>query len=225
MKKKKAAALIINGVICVVLMLVSSWYSVTFNESRLVVPMNFSEYTFRTKDLPMICSISLFCLYFIYLFVLLIKAILKNKAGENTVKHTRKISPKLGYLGFLGFAGLLGFWTYHLNRNFSAFVFFLFFGFFGFYYEGKMSGTLMDERYKENRLKATVKSYQISTVIIFLALVILGQGRSILNLDFTLIAFVVVVALALALQLFLSQYLLYRYDHSEPSEESGESEE
>ena len=138
------------------------------------------------------------------------------------MKYTRNLNPKLGYLGFLGFAGFLGFWTYHLNQNFSAFVFFLFFGFFGFYYEGRMSNTLMDERYKENRLKATVKSYQISTAIIFLALIILGQGRAMISLDFTLIAFVVVVTLALALQLFLSQYLLYCYDHSELSEESEE---
>ena len=222
MNKKKFAALIIAGVVFLGLLLASSWYSVTYNDSRLVAPMNLSEYTFRVKDLPMICSISLFCLYIIYLSVLLIKAILKNKRSGSTEKYTRKINPKLGYLGFLGLTGLLGFWTYHLDKNFTPFVFFLFFGFFGFYYEGKMSGTLMDERYKENRLKATVKSYQISTVIIFLALIIFGQGRTMVSLDFTLIAFVVVVALALALQIFLSQYLLYRYDHSEPSEESEE---
>lgn len=222
MKKKKFVALIITGVVLLGFLFMSSWYSVTYNDSRLVTPMNLSEYTFQVKDLPMICSISLFCLYILYLSVLLIKAILKNKKSGSTEKYTRKISPKLGYLGFLGLTGLLGFWTYHLDKNFTPFVFFLFFGFFGFYYEGKMSGTLMDERYKENRLKATVKSYQISTVIIFLALVLLGQGRTMISLDFTLIAFVVVVALALALQLFLSQYLLYHYDHSEPSEESEE---
>ena len=85
-----------------------------------------------------------------------------------------------------------------------------------------MSGTLKDERYRENRLKASVKSYQISTIIIFLALIVLGQGRAMISLDFTLIAFVIVVTLALALQIFLSQYLLYRYDHSEPSGESEE---
>ena len=60
MKKKKDVALIIAGVVCIVLLLVSSWYSITFNDSRLVVPMNFSEYTFCMKDLPMICSVSLF---------------------------------------------------------------------------------------------------------------------------------------------------------------------
>lgn len=221
MKKKKAAAVIIAGVVCLVLVLASSWYSVAFNESRLVVPMKISEYTFRMKDLPMICSISLFCLYILYLGVLLIKGII-NKKDPSVNQYTRKISPKLGYLGFLGLAGFLGFWTYHVNKNFSAFVFFLFFGFFGFYYEGKMSGTLKDERYRENRLKASVKSYQISTIIIFLALIVLGQGRAMISLDFTLIAFVIVVTLALALQIFLSQYLLYRYDHSEPSGESEE---
>ena len=77
-----------------------------------------------------------------------------------------------------------------------------------------MSGTLMDEMYKENKLKASAKANKISLGIIFLSLIILGQGRIMVNLDFTLIAFVIVVALAIALEIFLNQYLLYRYDHN-----------
>ena len=49
--------------------------------------------------------------------------------------------------------------------------------------------------------------------IIFLATLILGQGRFIGNLDYAFIAYVSVVSLAFALELFLSEFLLYRYDH------------
>ena len=222
MKKKKDVALIIAGVVCIVLLLVSSWYSITFNDSRLVVPMNFSEYTFCMKDLPMICSVSLFCLYIFYSCVLLIKGIIKNNKSQFSNQYTRKINPKLGYLGFLGLIGFLGFWSYGIDKTIFPFIFFMFFGFFGFFYEGKMSGTLMDEMYKENKLKASAKANKISLGIIFLSLIILGQGRIMVNLDFTLIAFVIVVALAIALEIFLNQYLLYRYDHSEQIEESEE---
>ncbi len=220
--KKKAAAIIIAGIVCIVLLFVSSWYSITFNESRLVVPMNFSEYTFCMKDLPMICSVSLLCLYIFYLCVLLIKGIIKNNKSQFSNQYTRKINPKLGYLGFLGLIGFLGFWSYGIDKTIFPFIFFMFFGFFGFFYEGKMSGTLMDEMYKENKLKASAKANKISLGIIFLSLIILGQGRIMVNLDFTLIAFVIVVALAIALEIFLNQYLLYRYDHSEQIEESEE---
>ena len=222
MKKRKFVAVVLAGVVCLALMLASSWYSVTFNESRLVVPMNFSEYVFRIQDLPMICSISLFCLYFLYLSVLLIKGIIKNQINQPNGRYTRKINPKLGYLGFLGLTGFLGFWTYSIDKTFFPFLFFIFFGFFGFFYEGKMSGTLMDEMYRENQLRASAKANRISLAIIFLALIILGQGRIMVSLDFTLIAFVIAVTLAIALSLFLSQYLLYCYDHSEQDAESGE---
>lgn len=41
-------------------------------------------------------------------------------------------------------------------------------------------------------------------------------------LEYTLIALVIVIALSLALELFLSEYLLYHYDHDEPFDESEE---
>jgi hypothetical protein len=59
---------------------------------------------------------------------------------------TRKANPKLGVLGPCGFLDLL-----RHGRCFP-FVFFLSFGFWGFFYEGKMSGIFMDERFRENAL-------------------------------------------------------------------------
>ena len=94
--------------------------------------------------------------------------------------------------------------------------------FFGFFFEGKLSGTLMDERYKENQLRARTTANRIALTIIFLAVLLLGQGKIMGNLELTLVAFVIVVVLALALELFLSSYLLYRYDHDEPADGDGE---
>ena len=42
------------------------------------------------------------------------------------------------------------------------------------------------------------------------------------NLEYTLIAYVIIISLALALKIFLSEFLLYRYDHDEQLEESGD---
>ena len=40
------------------------------------------------------------------------------------------------------------------------------------------------------------------------------------SLEYTLIAFLIVVVLSIALDLFLSKYLLYRYDHGSQFDES-----
>lgn len=135
---------------------------------------------------------------------------------------TRKISPKLGCLGILGFLGFAGFWTYAVDGTIFPFAFFLFFGFFGFFYEGKMSGTFMDERFHENAVQARLKAYRITFGIMLVALVILCQGKLFGSLEYTLIAAIITLSLALALGLFLSEYLLYRYDHGEKAEEGEE---
>jgi ABC-type phosphate transport system permease subunit len=42
------------------------------------------------------------------------------------------------------------------------------------------------------------------------------------KLEYTLIALIIVIALSLALAVFLGEYFLFRYDHDEPFEESEE---
>lgn len=42
------------------------------------------------------------------------------------------------------------------------------------------------------------------------------------KLEYTLIAFIIVTALSIALEIFLKEYLLFRYDHDEPFDESEE---
>lgn len=222
MKKVNTKLVISCGAACALLMGASSWHAVKFNHSRLVAPMDFSQYTFQPQDLPMIISIALVILYVLYLFGLLARAIITNKHQTAAAQFTRTMNPKLGYLGFLGFAGLLGFWTYHMDKTIFPFVFFMFFGFFGFFYEGKMSNTFMDERYRENKMKAHMAANKIALSIIFVAMLILGQGKLMGNLEYTLIALITVVAFSIALELFLSEYLLYRYDHDQQFEGSEE---
>lgn len=222
MKKTNTKRLVWLGILCTLFVAASSWYTITFNDSRFIVPMELSEYVFRVQDLPMIVSGILLILYFLYLFIWLVGAITANKRKETTAQSTRAVNPKLGFLGFMGFAGFLGFWTYSIDKTIFPFVFFMFFGFFGFFYEGKMSHTFMDERYKENKMKAHMTANKTALAIIFLATLILGQGKLMGNLEYTLIAIIIVIALSVAIELFLSEYLLFCYDHDEMSEESEE---
>lgn len=220
--KKKTKILIGCGIVCVLLLLICSWYAITFNNSRLVTPMDFSSYTFQVQDLPMIVSVSLTCIYILFLFVILLLRIRKNNKQIATTNTTRKLNPKLGLLGLLGFLGFAGIWTYSIDGSIFPFMFFLFFGFFGFYYEGKMSGTFMDERFRENAVRAKMKASDISFSIIFIALIILCQRKFFGNHEYTLIAITVTLSLALALRIFLAEYLLYRYDHGNQADESEE---
>ena len=222
MKTNKMKIWIGCGIVCVFSVFLSLWYAITFNDSRLVVPMDFKNYVFEIRDLPMIVSVSRTCVYLVALFVMLfIHAGKKQRQAEET-GITRKINPKLGCLGVLGFFGFAGFWTYSVDGTVFPFAFFLFFGFFGFYYEGKMSGTFMDERFRENIACAKLKAYKITFGVMLIALIILCQGKLFGNLEYTLIASIITLSLALALGIFLSEYLLYRYDHDDQAEESEE---
>lgn len=85
-----------------------------------------------------------------------------------------------------------------------------------------MSHTLMDERYTENHAKAQLTAAKTALSIIFVAVILLAQGC---GGDAVLIALLIVLSLTLALYLFLSEYLLYRYDHDDlPAEDFDESE-
>lgn len=220
--KKRTKLTICLGVICALLVAISSWYTIAFNNSRFIVPMDLSEYVFRVQDLPMIISGVLLTLYIVNIVVLFLESIKTNRRRELTLQSTRTINPKLGFLGLLGFAGFLGFWTYSVDKTIFPFVFFLFFGFFGFFYEGKMSNTLIDERYKENKMKAQSVANKTSLSQNEYCKKNNGQRKLMDNLEYTLIALVIVIALSIALEIFLSEYLLYHYDNDEQFDESEE---
>ena len=93
-----------------------------------------------------------------------------------------------------------------------------------------MSGTLMDERFLQNKLRAEHAAYRIGLWIAFFALVLTtvndrmwirltGASDPLWVNNGKLLFLTVVLSLAAALAIFLSQYLLYRYDH-EPFDES-----
>ncbi|MCI8908913.1 MAG: DUF3796 domain-containing protein [Angelakisella sp.] len=222
MKKNKVKLWAGCGIFCIAAMVLSTWYAVTFNDSRLVVPMDFGSYSFIPQDLPMLLSVSLFGLYALALCFLLVRSIRKNKRDTTRTNRSRRVHPRLGFLGLLGFLGFAGFWAYPATGDVSPFLFFLFFGFFGFFYEGKMSGTLMDERFRENAARAQLITYRTTFSITLLALLILCQGKLLGSLEYTLIATIIVLSLTLALGIFLPEYLLYRYDHDDRIEEGEE---
>lgn len=214
MKKSKWKAIVIPGVICGLVLIISVWYSVKFNESRLVVKTDPETYQFSPKDLPMICSIVLTIAYIWYLLIYLGKTSIQQKKPIFKTNRTRRLNPKLGFLGFFGFLGFLdldlpGFWLR-----------FIFFGFFGFFYEGKMSDTLMDERFRENKNRAQLMALKIAFVVIIIALLFLSSGEyfNIMSTEHLYSVGNSLIALSIALAMFLSEYLLYRYDHDEYAE-------
>lgn len=210
---------VLSGAACVLLTGAAVWYDLTYNSGKLVYPMNF--YEFQPTDIPMLLALALDVLYVLYLFTLLIGGILAQRRRTKTTNRTRRLSPKFGLLGLLGFFGFGGFWSYGALGDMTPFVFFAFFGFFGFFFEGKMSNTLMDERFQENAAKAELKAYRTGFTAIFLLLILAGQ-TSRFRAEIIAPMLVAGIALILALTMFLSEYLLYRYDHDDAALEDEE---
>lgn len=132
---------------------------------------------------------------------------------------TCKLNPKFGLLGFLGLAGFIGIWTYQTNRETFPFIFFAFFGFFGFFFEGKMSNTLMDERYVENKKQAQLEAYHIGFSITAMTLIASSWEWLFPTNDTKLMFLTISLSLVYGLVIFLSEYLLYRYDYNDHMEE------
>lgn len=214
MSKSKVKKLVIMGVVCVLLLLGAIWYANTFNDGRLVALTDFSTYIFQFKDIPMIASGCLILIYVLYLVFCWIKLINSNKK-QSTPARTRILNPKLGFLGFFGFLGFTGFWSYSVDKTIFPFVFFIFFGYFGFYFEGKMSNTFIDERLHENRNRAQLKALKIGFGMLFIVIWLAGMGLFTRNLEIFCVFLVSATSIIYAITLFLSEYLLYRYDHDD----------
>lgn len=215
-KKNRWLPLVLLGALCAAATGAAVWFDLTYNHGKLVYPMH--SYAFASTDIPMLLAVGLDVLYVLYLVFRLVRGILVQKEHVLKTGRTRRLSPKLGLLGLLGFFGFAGFWSYGALGDMTPFIFFTFFGFFGFFFEGKMSGILMDERYKENVVRAELKAYRAGFVMIFLLLILAGQGSRFCSELFAPVM-TAGLALAVALTLFLSEYLLYRYDHDEAEPE------
>ncbi|SJZ74143.1 DUF3796 domain-containing protein [Anaerorhabdus furcosa] len=213
MSKKTIKYFVLGGIAVVLMLLCSIGYSVLFNQSRLVEPTDFNTYHFIIQDTPMVLSGLFLFLYVIVLIYQIVKAIASKKTNDN--QHTRTISPKLGYLGFAGFMGFSGFLTYSIDHTLFPFIFFTFFGFFGFFYEGKLSNILRDELFILNEKKAELSAYKIGFIILFFMIWLIGMGLFRNNTEWIAIFMVITVSCIYALVLFLSKYLLYRYETKE----------
>lgn len=75
---------------------------------------------------------------------------------------------------------------------------------------------------RADRLKAQAKADNITLGLIFLEVLLLGQGKLMGSVEMTLAALVAAVSLSIALGLFLREYLLYRYDSDELLDEGEE---
>lgn len=139
---------------------------------------------------------------------------------KEPANRTRKLNPKWGFFGFFGFLGFAGIVTYQIDRTMFPFIFFSFFGFFGFYFEGKMSNTFIDERFRENAQRAQLKALKTGFSLMFLVLLSVGWGVFSKSPEKCAVYLLVSLSLICALTMFLSEYLLYKYDHGE--EQGGE---
>lgn len=219
MKSYPIKRIIATAVACVLFMLAAVYYAIHYNQSRLVVPMDWETYVFQANDLPMLLAIGCCCLFVLYVFWLMVKAIISNSRTQAQNKRTRRLDPRLGWLGVLGFLGFAGFWTYRIAGEIFPFCFFAFFGFFGFFYEGKMSDIYMDERFRENATRAQLVALKIGFSIMMLALILLGRGALLGSLEYTAIAVLILLSCTIGLVMFLSEYLLYRYDYDDKLED------
>ena len=150
MKNKKSRWLVplLSIGVCVLVSLLAAWSDLTYNSGRLVYPMD-SSYSFQPSDIPMLLALTLDAFCALTLLTLILREAIFRRRREAERRRTRQLNPRLGFLGLFGFCGFLGFLPISELSTYTPFVFFLFFGFFGFFYEGRMSNTLMDERFQE----------------------------------------------------------------------------
>ena len=187
MSKKQIKRIIFMGLGCAVLLIAAVIYSLLYNEGRWVKEMDMSTYVFSPKDIPMLAVGVLIAVYAVYILVLCVRNALSKKYPDK--KYSRTISPLWGFCGI--------------------------FGFFGLFFEGKLSHTLEDELFQENRRKAQLKAYKTGFRLLFIVIWLMGLGMFSRNVEWCAIFMLISVSFIYALVLFLSNYFLYRYEKGE----------
>lgn len=211
---KKNLWLMIGG--SVTLLVAGLVYTVFCNDGRLIAPTDWSTYVFRARDLALILPIHLLAAVLVFAVVTALRTQKQAHGAESD--YTRTISPKLGLLGFCGFLGFLGLLPLKISGVPAIpypYLFFAFFGFFGLYFEGKMSHILKDERYQMNALRAQATASAFSLKMIVLATIFAVSVFRVHNAYALISVLFSVIGLAFGLEIFLSNYLLYRYDCEE----------
>lgn len=213
--KKKRFRLLILGVIAILLFGITAYLSVKTNQGRLLYPATFTDYTFRIADLPLIVGWVVLAVFLIDLVATLTVHHMATKRDFD--KHGRVIrpNPKLGYLGFLGFTGFLGVFTELLYRNAAPFTLFILFGFFGYFYEDKITKTLSDERQRINRREAQAKANGLGFKLQILVLILAMLAGMTGHVSIVAAVLTAGVSLVCALTIYLTEYLVYRYDKND----------
>ena len=193
MSKKQIKKIIFMGVGCALLLIVGTIYSLLYNDGRWVKNMDMSEYVFSYKDIPMLVIGALIALYAIYIVIICFKNVFSKNSREK--RYSRTISPYWGFCGMFGFLGFGGFWTY--------------------YKFGEISHILEDELFQENKRKAQLEAYKIGFKLLFVVIWLMAIGMFSRNVEWCAIFMLISVSLIYALVLFLSNYLLYRYEKRE----------
>lgn len=185
-------------------------YDALWNDARIIRPMG-SGYQFRLGDLPLLLATVLLVLGVLVLCVQFFFRV-REQAVPQRAAVTRQLNPRFGWCGLAGFCGFLGIPAYLLQQQVWPFFFFVFFGFFGFFYEGKLSGTLMDERFQEEQARAQLKAYKTGFGLLWFITWLTGMAGSRLSAGTIAAVFTASSSLIIALVFFLSSYLLYKYD-------------
>ena len=145
----------------------------------------------------------------------------QKTAGKNDIQEQFLLTGD--FVECLVFWGLADFghtincllYTYYKFGEIFPFAFFIFFGFFSFFFEGKLSHILEDELFQENKRKAQLEAYKIGFKLLFVVIWLMAIGMFSRNVEWCAIFMLISVSLIYALVLFLSNYLLYRYEKRE----------
>lgn len=210
-------------IISLIFTIIGSIHSVYFNESRFILPTDFSTYQFRWEDLIFVVPLFTFvfsaCIATIQYPIFLvnrsgISSFRKYKLGE----YTPKVPDKLWFLGFFGLIGFVPMiidLTLNLEIKFSSpynAVYFVFFSGFSYYFQNKFSDVLVDERFLFNAVKSEAKAYQVAYTIIIFALIIAVPRFSNTTLNVFLLT---TIAISYATAEILKSYFQYKYDIEE----------
>lgn len=217
--KKTIRRLILGAIVTIALLLLGVAYSLAFNDGRWVYIMDLSTYVFQPQDLAMLIPGALIFCYVIYFLIAIwshvVRLMFRPEPSEDGRRYSRTVSPRFGWCGLFGFLGFGGFWTYAEFGQIFPFIFFVFFGFFGLFFEGRLSHTLEDELFQENRRRAELKAYRIGFALLFIVIWLMGMGFLSRNVEWCAVFMLASMSLIYGLVLFLSNYLLYRYERME----------
>ena len=217
MSRKQLKRTLLMGAGCAVFLLAGIVYSLLYNDGRWVREMDLEEHVFSAKNIPMLAAGMLVALYAVYIAVVIYRKALKGLFTQKSLhqNYTRRVPPFLGVFGIFGLLGLSGFWTCHAHGIVSPFLLFALFGLFGLFFEGKLSHSLEDELFQQNKARADLKVYKTGFLLLG-AVILLSRWRVLaLHAEWCAIFLLIPVSLIVAFVLFQKRYLLCCYEKEE----------